>query len=384
MKTKILLPLIIVLMIVMGHNKSINAQSDNARWYNGSVYAKEGPYAVVTDSAYIGAQNIRVHRPVNAGHGPYPVMMFHQGGPGFLTPRTYDLFTKHLASYGYVVVVLAAKFPPNPLNDDFSTILEWMEGQVVQGVSEWADYADLSKIVVGGHSFGGIVATTFIANHPERAIGIVYFASYAAPEPLQPIAPYPGKVLMLGGMEDALTSPENITATFERFVTASCKSKALIDGIAHGAFGDYEKDPVGSIGREKATEVIRHFFVSFMENATKDNAWAGLNLLNPYQHPVKVAEFDSSCSPFNDPEHDKVLQGVRIFPNPIVYQVLTLYVEDISEYSYQIRDFTSTLHRSDGGLTGASTINVSDLPSGVYYIIVRAEGKRKVVRFFKW
>ncbi|MEW7290711.1 alpha/beta hydrolase [Aquimarina sp. 2304DJ70-9] len=373
------------LLLVFSFTKKIQAQNeiDYQRWERKSPYLKEGPFRVVTDSNYATSPNILVHRPSSDAIGPFPIMLFHQGGPGIVTPRSYDIFMRHLASYGYVVVVQAIVFPPNPLRDDLKLTLDWIEQQVTDGVEGWSGYADTSKVIVGGHSFGGVVASTFIANQPERAVGIVYFASNAAPAPLQPLGAFGGKVLMIGGTEDEIASPDGQNETFDRFTGASCKTSLYIEGAAHGAFGVYDRDSPGSIGREKATESIRHFLVSFMEASVKNNLKATLYFFIPNLQPITVVDFNSSCDPFDLAFSDDKLEKVTVYPNPIINTNLYINVKDALEYSYELRDVMGKIRASDIGITGNTTINVSGLSKGMYYIIIRKEGREKVIKLRK-
>ncbi|GAA4278282.1 alpha/beta hydrolase [Aquimarina mytili] len=385
MKKHQLLLIVIVLQLIYSFTYRAQAQneSDYYQRERNSPYLREGPYQVVTDSNYTISPNILVHRPNNTKRGPFPIMLFHQGGPGIVTPRSYDVFMKHLASYGYVVVVQAITFPPNPLRDDMKLILDWIEQQVAEGADGWRGYVDTSKLIVGGHSYGGVVASSFIVNQPERALGIVYFASNAAPAPLHALENFKGKVLMIGGSEDTVASPDVQNETFDRFTSTSCKTNLYIEGADHGAFGVYDRDSPGSIGREKATESVRHFFVSFMDANFKNSLRGLFYFFIPRLQPNTVASFTSSCNPFENVLVKDELNNVTVYPNPVMNTDLNIKVNDVIKYSYKLHDVWGMEKKSDTNIMGNITIPVAELPKGIYYITVRAKGKKKVIKLRK-
>lgn len=265
-----------------------------------SPYNVDGPHVVIADSNETISPNALWYRPQTPG--TYPVFMFQPGANGFfggsLTRHSYDLFLKHLASWGYVVVVVDETAAGLPNGNGFSTVYNWFIDGHTNG--DWqADFADLSKFAIGGHSNGGVNATNVLINHPNEIDAIVYAAAYPSDNFLLPhdVSSYSGHVLSMSGSEDTDSEPVDVKNGYDAFTAADCGVYVDFSGMGHGAFGDYDNaaQPVGSIGRADATSSIKHYLVSFLEYALRGSISAEANLLLPSNRLSSENEFESSC-----------------------------------------------------------------------------------------
>ncbi len=265
-----------------------------------SPYIADGSYTIVADSNESISPNALWYRPQTPGN--YPVFFFQPGANGIfggdIDRHSYDLFMKHLASWGYVVVVVDETSAGLPNGTGFTAVYDWyMDGY---STGDWqASYSDINKIAVGGHSNGGVNATNLIINNPSDIHAIVYMASYPSNNFLLPhdVSTYSGHVLSMSGSEDTDSDPLDVKTGYEAFSVADCGVYLDFEGMGHGGFGDYDNSdqPVGSIGRADASASIYHYFASFLEYSLRGSSTAEANLLLPSNRLTSENEFESTC-----------------------------------------------------------------------------------------
>jgi hypothetical protein len=137
--------------------------------------------------------------------------------------RAYAHILRPLAAAGYLVVILKEPFgvalaEPNHAE----TVLE-----VHPEVTSWA---------VGGHSLGGVAASSFADSH-AKVKGLVLYASY----PSVKLSRTNLKVLSISGGSDGLATPADITAAKPNLPPKT--QYVAIKGGVHAFFGDYGNQP---------------------------------------------------------------------------------------------------------------------------------------------
>lgn len=145
---------------------------------------------------------------------------------GRVDPRSYAPAARALAEQGYLVVI-----PPMPLNlafFDLNTAAEIM-----------AAYPQIETWVVGGHSLGGVAASTFVAANPGLADGLLLWASYPAGDALA--ADTQTAVTSIYATNDGLTTLDDIAAS--RANLPPDTHWVEITGGNHGQFGWYGDQP---------------------------------------------------------------------------------------------------------------------------------------------
>ena len=99
------------------------------------------------------------------------------------------------------------------------------------------DDTELSRWAVGGHSLGGVVASSSEDNYGE-IVGLVLYASY----PSSDISDRPGlAVASIYGTNDGLAEPERIRASASDLPPTAVL--VPIEGAVHSDFGDYGLQP---------------------------------------------------------------------------------------------------------------------------------------------
>ncbi|TDT81872.1 alpha/beta hydrolase family protein [Arthrobacter sp. AG258] len=149
---------------------------------------------------------------------------------------------------GYRVVILK-----EPLG------LSLLDGS--QARSAMADNPDIRTWAVGGHSLGGVSASSFALANTDVS-GLVLYASY----PIESLRGRTGlSVLSVSGSQDGLSTPAKIQAS--RDLLPVDTEFAAVQGGVHAFFGDYGAQPGDGepgISRQAAQQQIAAATVSFL------------------------------------------------------------------------------------------------------------------------
>lgn len=163
--------------------------------------------------------------------------------------RAYQDILAPAVGAGYRVVILK-----EPLG------LSLLDGN--QARSAMADNPDIGTWAVGGHSLGGVSASSFALNNSDVK-GLVLYASY----PIDSLQDRSGlSVLSVSGGNDGLSTPAKIEASRE-LLPGDAEFVAVRGGV-HAFFGDYGDQPGDGqpgISRQAAQQQIAAATVSFLE-----------------------------------------------------------------------------------------------------------------------
>ncbi len=171
---------------------------------------------------------------------PTTGLIFYPGAR--VDPRAYAHILKPLAAAGYLVVVLKEPFGLGLVNVDHAERPMEIHPEIVN----W---------VAGGHSLGGVAASTFADAHPPKVKGLLLYAAY----PASKLRRTDLKVVSVSGTADALTTPSDIAAS--RVNLPAAAQFVAIKGAIHAHFGDYGDqagDGVAGVARGVAqTQIVR-------------------------------------------------------------------------------------------------------------------------------
>jgi len=162
--------------------------------------------------------------------------------------RAYQDILAPVVGAGYRVVILK-----EPLG------LSLLDGNQARGAMK--DNPDITTWAVGGHSLGGVSASSF-ALHNAEIKGLVLYASY----PVESLRGRTGlSVLSVSGSSDGLSTPAKIDAS--RQLLAADTEFAAVRGGVHAFFGDYGNQPGDgepAVSRVSAQQQIAAATVSFL------------------------------------------------------------------------------------------------------------------------
>jgi hypothetical protein len=129
-----------------------------------------------------------------------------------------------LAEAGYVVVALKEPLGIALTSPD-------------QSASAIAAFDEVSSWVVGGHSLGGVAASSFAAAHDDVVDGLLLHASY----PLGDMSGADVRVTSVWGSRDGLTTAEDVEAS--RATLPASTTFVEVPGGVHAFFADYGPQP---------------------------------------------------------------------------------------------------------------------------------------------
>lgn len=141
--------------------------------------------------------------------------------PGALTdPRAYADLLRSVAEAGYLVIILKV-----PFGLAFA--------QSGQSAGPIADHPEIAIWAVGGHSLGGVAASSFAADSPGAVSGLLLWASY----PSVDLSGTTLQVESISGSNDLLSTPADIEKSKTNLPPDAMFTE--IEGGIHAYFADY-------------------------------------------------------------------------------------------------------------------------------------------------
>lgn len=140
--------------------------------------------------------------------------------PGALvSPEAYSFWALRVADAGYPVYIVKM-----PLN---LAVLSPLKGEQVM-----ADYPQISKWVVGGHSLGGAMVPKLLEQEGNAVKGLFFMAAYPADDGLKD---EDLNAITIWGDKDGVADLDKvINGSYPKHTT-----KKMIEGGNHAGFGDY-------------------------------------------------------------------------------------------------------------------------------------------------
>lgn len=193
----------------------------------------EAVAAMVTDEHVTVVQDdLIVFRP-NAT-APTIGLVFYPGAR--IDPVSYAPPMRALAAQGFLVVIASMPLNLAVLDSD-------------RAADVMAEFPEITRWVVGGHSLGGAMAAAFVASDPPAVEGLVLWAAY--PSSGDDLSTWESGVTLISATEDGLTTPDDIVQTTPLLPAGA--EFVIVDGGNHAQFGWYGEqrgDGVPTISRE--------------------------------------------------------------------------------------------------------------------------------------
>jgi dienelactone hydrolase len=177
-------------------------------------------------------------------------VIFYPGGR--VDYRAYAPLMSKLAAQGYLVTLV-----PMPFN--LAVFGSEKADQVI------AAYPEVEKWIIGGHSLGGAMASSYVYNNPGMVDGLFFLAAYPAGN--QSLADSEVKVLSISGTNDGLANPEKIAASIPLLPPDTVFFP--IQGGNHAQFGWYglqSGDSPADISREDQQVQVFEKLLLFFES----------------------------------------------------------------------------------------------------------------------
>jgi dienelactone hydrolase len=155
----------------------------------------ETVWVPMKESGWLGERMIRLEATLYKpeGAGPFPVMIFNHGSSGGPIPSTYTEKARGLGAYatsrGMALLIPmrrgrgqsegANKEEPSPCTVEAARQGLRYASEALAAVYDYLrqqDWIAIDKVVLAGHSRGGMLASVYAAQHPGSAIGVINFS----------------------------------------------------------------------------------------------------------------------------------------------------------------------------------------------------------------
>lgn len=159
-------------------------------------------------------------------------LVFYPGAK--VQPEAYAPLLRDCAERGVLCVLVKPLFNLAILSPDAAA-----------GVPD--QFPDVGVWFVGGHSMGGVAASSYAGRHQDDIAGLVFLASYPADD----LSSFPGDALSVIGTNDRVLNHENYDAAADKLPADAVE--IAIQGGNHAYFGNYGEqagDGGASITRE--------------------------------------------------------------------------------------------------------------------------------------
>jgi hypothetical protein len=171
---------------------------------------------------------------------PQVGLIFYPGAR--VAPRAYAVIGRSLAERGVATFIIKLPFDIAFFAPDRPTAII-------------AAHPEIRTWALGGHSLGGVVASSYAAAHTETTAGLLLYASYPASNLSAELANV--GVLSLSGTNDGLATPAKVEQSRPNLPPGT--NYRAITGSVHAYFGDYGAQPGDgqpTIGRAEAQAQI--------------------------------------------------------------------------------------------------------------------------------
>jgi len=169
--------------------------------------------------------------------------------------RAYAPLAKRISESGVMVIL-----PTMPLN---LAIFARDRAAAVQ-----AEFPEVEKWFVGGHSLGGTMAASFAENYPVRVRGLILIASY--PMSGSKLSGMNVPVISIFGSNDGIATIDEIAASKTDLPAAT--RFVEIKGGNHAQFGWYGEqsgDGIAAISRDEQTLATADLIVQFIRDNSR-------------------------------------------------------------------------------------------------------------------
>lgn len=174
-------------------------------------------------------------------------VIFYPGGKVEYT--AYAPLLQSCASEGIVCVLIQMPFN-----------LAVLDINAAEGIQEM--YPEIDKWYIGGHSLGGSMAATYLADNPEEYEGLILLGSYSTAD----LSGTDLEVLSLYGSEDKVLNREKYDENKSNLPDDF--TEVVIEGGCHayfGVYGEQEGDGTPTISNEEQIERTVAAIVEFVK-----------------------------------------------------------------------------------------------------------------------
>ena len=220
---RIVVPIALVLTLVVG---------GGALYFSDYYHADGEASAAIVSSEDVEVRTLSTGDLAFVPHSPTVGLVFYPGAK--VQPEAYAPLLRSCAERGVLCVLVRP-----PLN------FALFDSAAAQGAL--AQFPDMQKWILVGHSLGGVAAAQYVAKNPEDVDALVFLSSYPASD----LSSFAGAALSIVGSEDKVLN--RVAYEEGRAWLPSTAQALVIVGGNHAYFGNYgaqKGDGAASILRE--------------------------------------------------------------------------------------------------------------------------------------
>jgi predicted dienelactone hydrolase len=336
--------------------------------------------------ANVGGENVPI------ANGMFPVLAF---GHGFVMVwSAYDIYWLTLVPQGYIMVfpTTESSFSPSHLNfgKDLAFLCNALKSESNVPASPFFG-AVAAQNAVMGHSMGGGAA--FLAMNADSTITAMATVAAAITNPSSVTAAesIARPSLVFAGASDCVTPPPAHQLPMYQALASGCKSYVSITGGDHCQFassnllcslGQGTCSPQAAIAASAQQALVIDYLLPWLDFYLKNKCEAGeafQNLLSTGNGVVAQQNCSLECGASPVVEPTPSMQYV-LFPNPAA-ETVTISCPFFSEkYQFSITSLTGTVMIEGEAAMNKTTVNIQNLPEGIYFFTVNGKVKGKLVK----
>lgn len=216
----------------------------------GFFYLKQSTYTASSEAQKVAQQAKKIDNGlVFEGKKEKPAIIFYQGA--FVEKESYSIWAQQVAEAGFSVYLLQTPFN-----------LAIFDTQAAQKLME---KEQLTSVVLGGHSLGGVIASR-AANDilPNQLQGVFFLASY--PDEKGSLKGFDGAVLSLTGDYDGVLNQEKYQSA-KQFLPKMTLYQTITGGnhAGFGSYGDQKGDTQAKITNSRQQQEISTLLIQWLE-----------------------------------------------------------------------------------------------------------------------
>lgn len=398
MKAKHLFPVLMVLVgqvIAQTFNTGTLTVTFNDPLRTGGFGSGGGPGRQIQTEIYypaaVSGSNVAL------AAGSFPVVVF---GHGFVMDwASYDNIYALLSKRGYIVALPRTEGGTSPNHADFGADIA-LVAQNMLALNATNTIAPaftgkvLQKAALGGHSMGG--GCSFLAAKNNTNIACVF--NFAAAE-TNPKASSAAKfvtvpTLIIGGERDCVAPASTNQDKMYDSCLAAKKFEVILKKLTHCDFGNGTNSNCllgqnlsfcgSQVSNTVALNQYMAFVNPFLDHLLKADCASGNRFMDSVNlSPVIFSKKQTgtlACVTAGIDELAK--EEIRISPNPLQSDKLTL-VSEFPLNTINVSDITGKIHISEQVDGSEATLELSVLPPGMYFIIIKSERGTSIRRLVK-
>lgn len=337
--------------------------------------------------------------------GQFPLIVF---GHGFIMsdPALYAYLYDSLVPQGYIFAFPTTEagfiFPP-PVHLDFANDLsflnDFIKNENIVSTSFFYNHVGNTS-AIGGHSMGGKGSVMACKNNTNVTTMFNMGAALSDPptgtanNALGDYAPFVTvPALIISGAKDAVAAPADNQIPLYDTITSTCKTFISITEGWHCYFASEAgfgipacetlESASGSMTRSHQNDLVISYLKPYFAFTLKGDAAAGLDFISKLTSGSEIT-YRRDCNTSGICIQD-LYKMISVYPNPAndFLYVDFAAIGDI-DANYFISDITGrVLNTSNFSSKAVNKIDVSSLPSGVYFLKIKTKDNEFVKKFIK-